>query len=327
MPDPDPTKEQNSGGDGNPDNPEGGQESPTVTITDAEGRKITMDAAQVQTQLDRAREKERGADERFRNLAAERKAGQEAIQLVKDIKEAQKTGDPEAGARLVKAGILSQADWDAAIAQRRAFEAANPQKGETEEDYRPVGEEDLSEDLQRDLKAGRAARMEQAEAKLTNIIDAVLDRDELLGTVLNDVYSGDQGLREEVRSQVRRVLVRRAQEAHRAGDKQWRPDAHDWKLAVQETQRWLQRMRILDTEEDASPDGVTGTRAAAGARKPKLPTAGPSPVSPAHLHRPTKPPKRVPATDPGHGAWLAEAIAHSREHGIPEEDDPFAFID
>lgn len=279
------------------------------------GETVILTPEEVSQRLERAEEKEKGADKKFRDVAERTKGFDRQQQMIADIAASQK-GDVEAIRRLATYEELgfSKEAAEQTVAQIKAGTKGEGKKEGSEgaQEYEPVGIQDLDPALQRDLQKLRSNEKTATRDKIHAELDAVLDTDKVLGDIMSS--EDHSRLAGRARKYAREVLRSRAEEAARVNDRLWSPGPQVFKQVAQEVRTWLDDVLSTVGESLSDDDGTDDTG---------LPGLGRSPRGAVRkLQLSKEPPKRVSSSDSGaHRHNLLERLRYVQTSGQGDKFD------
>jgi hypothetical protein len=223
------------------------------------GKMLTMEEAK--QALERADEKEKGADEKFRQAAEMRKQNDsEYQQLWQDLSRVNQ-GDVEAAKRVLQSGKAVEIGIEQHL---KAFVDSGgqvPAAGDeemVEEQQGPLEIEDMPAEVQQSVQKQQWEERERLKTTIHKALDEFLDGDELIG----DIMRSEAGIVKHARNVAREALKRRAQEAARMGDRLWKPtDRRVLTDVAQEVRAYLKDADWLGDTEDGK---VVRTHPSAG---------------------------------------------------------------
>jgi len=277
-----------------------------------DGTTKVMTQSEVQQALDRAEEKERGFDKKFRDLSEVRKGAEYNERVVADMAAAQR-GDLDAMKRLAtypELGVTQEAVNQTLEAyEKQQQEASKPEGGGREvatEELEPLDIGDFTPEMQKMFRDLKNQKDKGTRERVFGNLDSYLDKDEVLGGIITDERS-PEALVKRTREYAREVLLRRAAEAQRRGDATWAPGPVEFQRVAQDVRSWLDDVASIRGEAS----GDAGERASGS-----IPGMGRSPGSRLEsLHRAKEPPKRETSRDDGvYKVSLRERLQYAMEN-------------
>lgn len=276
-------------------------EGATIKLPDGKGGFKLYTQEEAAAYLERATEKERGADAKLRE-AAELRKSVESQQRMLDDWEAANKGDIEAIRRLPSYPKLNISEKQAKdiIAKLQERNIVEPETEEQSYENRPLTVDDLPEEVTHELKESKKLRLERIREETFKHLDAALDEDEIVG---DKIRRKSEGFKRRLRDHARTLLNRRAVAAATT-TRDWKPSKIDFIEIAKEARSWIED---IDGEEAS----VNNSYSVPGSSLGKGPSAGGTP-----LHRSKNSIKRPKTSDDAaYGDYLlrkAEQIADAR---------------